>query len=164
MVVGDDVAVSGEDEPGAGGGGLHRLPEDVGAAAAGDVDGHHAVDVGGVDLRVAHLRLAVHGLQGDLVHRPVADLDGGLAGAVSDPPGDPAAHGAAQQGAAQGQGRDLQSGMLLFHRLHLLHGLLRPVVDGISGRGGPGRLSGRRLAAVLPVGVVVQILFVVIHN
>ena len=49
VVVGDDVAVAGEDEAGAGGGGLHRLAEVV-RTYPRHVDGHHAARLGLIDL------------------------------------------------------------------------------------------------------------------
>ena len=142
---------------------MYRLTEEVVAVGPGDIDRHHAVDIGGIDLRVAHRRLAVHSFQCDLTDSAATDVDRGLVAASADAPDDAAAHGAAQQGAAQGQGRHLQSNAVFLHRLHLLHGLLRPAVMVLY-RAGLGSRMRLRLAAVLPVGVVIEIVFVVIHN
>ena len=66
--------------------------------------------------RVAHRRLAVHSFQCDLTDSAATDVDRGLVAASADAPDDAAAHGAAQQGAAQGQGLSLihifQAGLL----------------------------------------------------
>ncbi|CAN4032706.1 NADAR domain-containing protein, partial [Dysosmobacter welbionis] len=81
MVVGDNIAIRGENKAGAGGCRLYRLTEEVVAVGPGDIDRHHAVDIGGVNLRVAHRRLAVHGFQCDLTDGAAADVDRGLVAA-----------------------------------------------------------------------------------
>ena len=48
MVVGDDVAVRRQDEAGAGASGLCGLAKEVRVRGGSDVDGHHAVDIGGI--------------------------------------------------------------------------------------------------------------------
>ena len=53
MVVGEDVAVLGDEKAAAAGGGLCRAAEDV--RCGGHVDAHDAVDVGGVVLGVLSL-------------------------------------------------------------------------------------------------------------
>ena len=112
MVVGDDVAVVGDNEAAAGGGGdLGLLAEDIGGLR--DIDADAAVDVGGVELGVAHEGLAVHRHRRHLHRLPAADVDVGLLapqgadqalGCVPQPE-DSAEH----QHAAQGEGDHLQS-------------------------------------------------------
>ena len=97
MVVRENVAVLRDEKARAARGGLHGLAEVVGRG--GNVDGHHAVDVRGIDLRHRHLRLAVHldGLHlrnlavADL-HARVVHLGGGAACARADKPADERAH------------------------------------------------------------------------
>ena len=164
MVVGDDVAVRRENESGTGGSGLHLMAVEVGGG--GRVDGDGGIDGGGVNLRVAHLRLAVHLLECHLGSLAAADIDGGAAAAAAHAPDDTAAHGAAQQGTHQGQRHQLHALTVFFHRLHLLHGLLgaRLIVVDLFIHGGMVALRLSRFAAVLAICVMIKILLVVIHG
>ena len=179
MVVGDDVAVRRQDEARAGPGSLCGLAEEIGVRGSGDVDGHHAVDVGGVQLRVRHGVLAVHGFQLDLRRLAVGDvhLRGVAVRAVAYQISGAAAYQTAQQSAHQRQRRDLQAhavltvfvGGLSALGLHLrllrsLLLLLAVVVELLVHGGLLGVIALARLCAVLAIGVVIQILFIVIHK
>ena len=48
MVVGNDVAVRRQDEAGTGASGLCGLAKEVRVRGGSNVDGHHAVDIGGI--------------------------------------------------------------------------------------------------------------------
>ena len=109
MLVGDDIAVLGDDEAAAGGGGLHLLAEDVGGHG-GAVDGYHAVHRGGVHLGGGHQGLAVHGFDADGRGGAAGFLDGGFAGLAGQGRAAETAQ-AAHQGTAQDQGRDLGAGL-----------------------------------------------------
>ena len=175
MVVGDDIAVRGQDEAGTGACRLGGLTEEVGVRGGGDVDGHHAVGIGGVQLRIGHGGLAVHGLDLDLRGLAVGNVHlGGVAPRMIACQIDgAAAHQAAQQGAHQSQGRNLQAhpvfaalGLLvldlrLLGRLLLL---LAVAVDLVVHAGLLGVIALARLRAVLAVGVVIQVVFIVIHK
>ena len=76
MVVGDHIAVLGDDKAAAAGGRLGGLTEHVGGGGA--VDGHGAVHRGGIDLGGLHLRLSVHLLDLDGHGLTPALLNGGL--------------------------------------------------------------------------------------
>ena len=69
MLVGDDVAVLGEDEAGTGVGGHGLLAEDVGSGLCGDAD--HGVDRQGVDLGLGEALAGVIG--GQLIGECVGD-------------------------------------------------------------------------------------------
>ena len=130
MMVGDNIAVLGNDKAAAGRSRLHPLPENVGRHG-GAVDAHHAAHRGGVHLGGGHKRLA-----GDLFHRNLLD------GAVTLVNGSAAAHtnascqgsaaetrAAAYQRAGQQQGSYLYTalfpyGILLFFRRRLPSRLL----------------------------------------
>ena len=78
MVVGDNVAVLGDDKAASGGGRLHPLTENVGGHGRA-VDAHNTVHCGGIHLSRGH-----EGLAGDLFHcnllgSAIALLDGSLA-------------------------------------------------------------------------------------
>ena len=183
MVVGDNVAIRGQDKAGTGAGSLCCLSEKVGFRSGGDVDSHHAVDVGGIQLRVGHGGLAVHGLDLDLRGLAVGDihLRGVAAGVIAHQIGGAAAYQAAQQSAHQRQRGDLQAqtvlAVLVGHlpalRLGLIHRLgvlslllllLTVAVELLVHGGLLGVIALARLCAVLAIGVVIQILFIVIHK
>ncbi len=183
MVVGHDVAVRRQDEAGASPGSLCGLAEEIGVRGGCDVDGHHAVDVGGVQLRVRHGVLAVHGFQLDLRRLAVGDvhLRGVAVGTVAYQISGAAAYQTAQQSAHQRQRDDLQTqtvlavlvGRLPALRLGLIHRLgvlslllllLTVAVELLVHSGLLGVIALARLCAVLAVGVVIQILFIVIHK
>ena len=183
MVVGHDVAVRRQDEAGAGPGSLGGLAEEIRVRGGCDVDGHHAVDVGGVQFRVGHGILAVHGFQLDLRGLAVGDIHlcRIAAGAVAYQISGAAAYQTAQQSAHQRQRGDLQAqtvlavlvGRLPALRLGLIHRLgvlsllllLLTVAAQLLVHGGLlGVIALARLCAVLAIGVVIQILFIVIHK
>ena len=155
MLVGDDVAVGGNDKAGAAGGGLALLAEHV-IGGAGGVDGHHAVDGAGVHLGGGHLLAALHLLDGDghLLGSLGSLVDGGLVGvegAVHRRAAEAAQAG--HQGAHQHQGHRLHPQALLGGgaTFHLMRGLRR------GGHGAvliPGRLAP---------GIVILFEFIVIH-
>ena len=157
VMVGDDIAVLRQDEAGTGGGVLHRLAEVVGGGGA--VDGDHAVDVGGVVLRVGHLGLAVHGHLLDLHRLPLADLDLSGISVTAGCPHDAGTGGTAQQGAAQSQSGHLQSSLVFLAALLL--GLLPGLPVGGLHHGRLGRLG--LLCAIFTIIIMIQILLVVIH-
>ena len=161
MVVGEDVAVLAQHEAGPGGGRLHRLAVKVVPGGGGGADGHDAVDIGRVDLRVAHGGFPVYIPQGHLGHGAVGNVDLALVpSGLGHGPHGPAPRRAAKQGAAQSQGGDLQAQAVFLHRLHLKFG---PLGAGLSAGADGFPLVGE-FAAVLAVGVVVQVVFIVIHN
>ena len=125
MVVGDNVAIRGQDKAGTGAGSLCCLSEKVGFRSGGDVDSHHAVDVGCIQLRIGHGGLAVHGL--DLNPRGLAVGDihfcSVAAGVIPHQIGGAAAYQTAQQGAHQRQRRDLQTHAVLTALVGLLTAL-----------------------------------------
>ena len=183
MVVGHDVAVRRQDEAGTSPGSLCGLAEEIGVRGSCDVDGHHAVDVGGVQLRVRHGILAVHGFQLDLRRLAVGDvhLRGVAVGTVAYQISGAAAYQTAQQSAHQRQRGDLQAqtvlavlvGRLPALRLGLIHRLgilslllllLTVAVELLVHGGLLGVIVLARLCAVLAIGVVIQILFIVIHK
>ena len=183
MVVGDNVAIRGQDKAGTGAGSLCCLSEKVGFRSGGDVDSHHAVDVGGIHLRVGHGGLAVHGLDLDLRGLAVGDVHfcSVAAGVIPHQIGGTAAYQTAQQGAHQRQRGDLQAqtvlavlvGRLPALRLGLIHRLgvlslllllLTVAVELLVHGGLLGVIALARLCAVLAIGVVIQILFIVIHK
>ena len=151
MLVGNDIAVLGDDEAAAGGGGLHLLAEDVGGH--GGVDGHHAVHRGGVHLGGGHQGLAVHGFDADGGSRAAGLLNGGLAAPAGQRRAAEAAQ-AADQGATQNQSRDLGAGLFPEGALFRLGGL--GVI--LAGAGGVGHrlLRGDRIlrpGCRLPAGL-----------
>ncbi len=183
MVVGHDVAVRRQDEARAGPGSLCGLAEEIRVRGGCDVDGHHAVDIGCVQLRIGHGILAVHGFQLDLCGLAVGDvhLRGLAVRAVAYQISGAAAYQTAQQSAHQRQRGDLQTqtvlavlvGRLPALRLGLIHRLgvlsllllLLAVAAQLLVHGGLlGVIALARLRAVLAIGVVIQILFIVIHK
>ena len=196
MVIGDDIAIRRQDEAGTGAGGLCGLAKEVRVRGGSDVDGHHAVDVGGVQLRVRHGGFPVHGLDLNFRRPAVGDIHlcGIAVGPVAHKVRRAAAYQAAQQGAHQRQGRDLHAdtalcglvlGLLsacraiaggLALRLHIvlalrlllalrLFGLLLTVaVDLLVYAGLLCVIALARLRTVLAVGVVIQVIFIVIHK
>ena len=96
MIVGDDITICCEDKSGAGRSGLYWLAEKVITAGTSDVNRHHAVDIGRVNLGVRHFSLSVYSFQRYLADGSVADLDRGLAGCPTYSP-----HNASAQCAAQ---------------------------------------------------------------
>ena len=158
MVVGGDIAVLGDDEAAAGGGhdrGL--LAEDV--LGSRGVDAHAAVDVGLIELLVAHQRLAVHGYRVHLHRLAAADIDVRLLGRKDIPGRVPHAESAAHgHDAGQDNGGDLQAPAILV-LLHMVSGLLfhrRTLSAGV------GRGSRRLLAAALG-GTIKGIEIIAIH-
>ena len=179
MVVGDDVAVRRQDEAGAGPGSLGGLAEEIRVRGGCDVDGHHAVDVGGIQLRVGHGGLAVHGLELNLRGLAVGDVHfcSVAAGVIPHQIGGAAAYQTAQQGAHQRQRRDLQAHAVLtvfvwglsalglhLRLLRSLLLLLAVVVELLVHTGLLGVIALTWLGAVLAISIVVQILFIVIHK
>ena len=153
MVVRENVAVLRDEKARAARGGLHGLAEVVGRG--GNVDGHHAVDVRGIDLRHRHLRLAVHvdGLHlrdlavADLPAR-VVHLGGGAACARADKPADERAH--------QRKRNDLGGALLLAAAAVLIRRLVGIVlcVDGDVGI----------VLIPLAIAVMIQVVFVFVHG
>ena len=179
MVVGDNVTIRGQDKAGTGAGSLCCLSEKVGFRSGGDVDSHHAVDVGCIQLRIGHGGLAVHGLDLNLRGLAVGDIHfcSVAAGVIPHQIGGAAAYQTAQQGAHQRQRRDLQAhavltvfvGGLSALGLHLrllrsLLLLLAVVVELLVHTGLLGVIALTWLGAVLAISIVVQILFIVIHK
>ena len=153
MVVGDDIAVGGQDEAGACGGGLGDLAEDVGAAGDGGVDGNNAVGVGGVDLGVGHDLIAVHLLDHHLGAGPGRDVHlGGYLIVLHGEVGRAAAHRAAKEGAAKGQGRELEARPLLPDLPVGGLGLAVAIVIGLAG------------LVVGGIGIMIGVVLVVVHK
>ena len=63
MVIGEDIAVGGQHEAGAGGGGFGNLAPDIGGGLVGD--GHHGLHIHGIHLAGGQAALAGHGGAGD---------------------------------------------------------------------------------------------------
>lgn len=99
VVVGQNVPILGDDEPGAGDGVAHGLAPHVGGHVAADA--HGGIDIGGVDLWDGQQIAVLH--VGDVDHRrgPVGLINGGgpshaAQGPASNPAGQTANQGAAQ--------------------------------------------------------------------
>ena len=159
MIVGEDVAVLGDEKAAAAGGGLCRAAEDI--RCGGHVDAHDAVDVGGVDLRHGELLLAVHLDLPDLGHLPVGDLDLRRAVRGGNGVGDARARRAADERAGERQRGDLQPQPILLRFLFL---------PGVCLCRGVRHLGVVHVADILhlvalAVAVMVQVVFVfVIHR
>ena len=160
VIVGEDVAVLGDEKAAAAGGGLCRAAEDI--RRGGHVDAHDAVDVGGVDLGHGELLLAVHLDLPDLGDLTVGDLDlrraaRGGKGVVRDA----RARRAADERAGERQRGDLQPQPILLRFLFL---------PGVCLCRGVRHLGVVHVADILhlvalAVAVMVQVVFVfVIHR
>ena len=158
MVVREHVAVIRDEKAAAAARLRAGLAEVVGRG--GNVDGHHAVDVRGVDLRHRHLRLAVD-LDGlhlrDLavaaLHARVVHLGRCAAHACADEAADERAH--------QRQRHDLAGKTAAALFLRAAAGILIPRVLGVVLRVDRG--VGVLLVA-LAIAVMIQVVFVFVHN
>ena len=158
MVVGENIAVGGDDESGAGGGGCGLEAPEVGGDGGGDA--HGGIDVGGVNLSRGHFLAGVHGDGFQLgrlaqtLHHHSQLLLAVILSAQAHPLGQhhaAGAHGAADEGEAQGQGND-PSGLMFFLGLF---------------RSGMGCLVFRHHRIGLPgfLGLLIRlVLFIFIHN
>ena len=161
VVVGDDIAVFGQNKAGAGGSGFRDLTENIGAAGDGGVDGDHAVDSGGVDLGVGHELVSIHRVHHHFGAGALRDIHLGGDGVVSgNAPDNTAANCAAKQGTAKSQSNGFQPGTL-FAGLDLGNG-------GADGRRLTGvivRVAGvvtlTRFVAAGGVGIMIEVLVVV---
>ena len=155
VVVGEDIAVVGDDEAAASRRVLHGLTVDVGGVDGG-VDGDHAVDRGGVDLRHGQLALAVHLHGHDLRHLAGADLDVGLAAQrCADHVDSARADQSADERAAEHQRDGLDCRAVPFFRRLVRLDRLFGVVSGIDGLD--------QIAVSLAVIILVGFIVIVIH-
>ena len=158
MVVGENIAVGGDDESGAGGGGCGLEAPEVGGDGGGDA--HGGIDVGSVNLSRSHFLAGVHGDGFQLgrlaqtLHHHSQLLLAVILSAQAHPLGQhhaAGAHGAADEGEAQGQGND-PGGLMFFLGLF---------------RSGMGCLVFRHHRIRLPgfLGLLIRlVLFIFIHN
>ena len=115
MIVGQDIAVLGEDEAGTCRGGGGREAPVVGSDGGGDADG--GIDVGGVNLRGGHLLAGIHGdgvqdaaFPDTLKHGSlIFACRSGLAAAAFIPDDTARAQSTAQQGKHQRQRADAKA-------------------------------------------------------